>query len=111
MTDVPDPQPPATEASVDALVEIVMAGLQSGYHAGGHHPNCATREDEGCDCYARGSAAARSALVALAAHVRKLEEQLRHDGHGSPSFHLSTCPGCALLGSGRERDSSHLARC
>jgi len=57
----------APHISPDA--EIVLAWITRGYHAEGHHPNCSTRADEGCDCYARASFPARDAL-------RRLEEQL-----------------------------------
>lgn len=40
-----------------------------------HHKNCATRSDDGCDCYARNNIPAHQALDRLAALLRALERE------------------------------------
>lgn len=53
--------------------EVVLAWMTRGYHKEGHHPNCRTRTDKGCDCYARGSAPARTALTRLVEQLETAE--------------------------------------
>lgn len=57
--------------------DTIRRALTKGYHEQGHHPNCATREDEGCDCYARGSYEARAALDALLAERQQAVDALK----------------------------------
>lgn len=55
-----------------AEAATVRGALTYGFHEPqGHHPNCATREDEGCDCYARSTVEARTALAGVVALLRE----------------------------------------
>ena len=67
MTDVPDPQPPAPDASVDALIETVEAHLRA----------CHTIDGEVFDrlCCEPTCAPAREAFDAIAARLREAERE------------------------------------
>jgi hypothetical protein len=66
--------PVLTRQQVEEKAALVEELLTKGAHAGGHHPNCATRTDEGCDCYARATAPARAALATLVESHRQQGE-------------------------------------
>lgn len=67
---------------VEAARRVVMERLQKGYHAAGHHPNCATGTDEGCDCYAQASAPARQSLLAACDEIERLREVVQELRNG-----------------------------
>lgn len=94
------------------LGQAIRERLTKGYHAAGHHPNCATRTDDGCDCYARESAAARlelRRLVDLAdaagqLHLEAALEAQRRDDPGAtlpPEFERLRVALAALEGDNR----------
>ncbi len=73
---------------IEILRNRVLSELQRGYHEGGHHPRCATREDAGCNCYAASTYSARSALAQLVAmlHDRNTKlDKVADTQHSGPS--------------------------
>lgn len=64
-----------TESPPDArdLVETIEAGMRHGRE---HHQRCATRQTEGCDCYAQTTSRAYDALAELHNRVSALEARI-----------------------------------
>lgn len=93
----------SVEASSDEA--LIRARLQRGFHKEGHHPNCATRTVEGCDCYAQAAAPSLAALARLVALTDRLEGALaeieaRVEFHAEVYSHRETASSqlVALIG-------------
>lgn len=72
----------------ESLFAVARAGFP--YERNQHHFRCATRGDEGCDCYARHGIAAHQALDAIEAAVRDAATVLRHVAIAEPSSRMDT---------------------
>lgn len=72
-------------AVVREAVEIAREGLR--YPRNDHHNRCATKADEGCDCYARFHLHHHQALDSILAALNALEQQLRQANMNRDQWH------------------------